>query len=341
VIGGAGYLGSVLIRQLLGRGYSVTVMDALMYGDDSIRDLYGRPDFDVVRGDLRDIEALVSASHHADAVVHLGALVGDPACAFDEQLATEINLEATKKIAAVARGLGIERLVFASTCGVYGASDGVLNEDSPLDPVSLYARTKLDSEAFLLSLNGRRFVPVLLRFGTFYGASPRPRFDLVVNLLVAKAISEGHITIFGGSQWRPFIHVADGAQAIIRCLEAPARRLERRVFNVGSDEQNHTLMEIAGIIAAAVPGARVEFAAEAADEANYRVSFARIKDALGFRPTHTLVDGVRELKEAIEQGAVGDYGDSRYSNIKSLATGESARALEGNPAQLALTGGVA
>jgi nucleoside-diphosphate-sugar epimerase len=340
VIGGAGYLGSVLVRQLLDRAYSVTVMDALMYGDDSVRDLYGHPGFDVVRGDLRDVEALISASHHADAVVHLGALVGDPACAYDEQLATEINLEATRTIAAVARGLGIERLVFASTCGVYGASDDLLDEDSPLGPVSLYARTKLDSEAYLLSLNGSRFKPVVLRFGTFYGASPRPRFDLVVNLLVAKAVTEGEIIIFGGSQWRPFIHVADGARAIIRCLEAPARRLQQRVFNVGSDRQNHTLTEIARIIAAAVPDARVELAPEAPEEANYRVSFARIQNTLGFRATRTVQDGVRELKEAIEQGAVGDITDSRYSNIKSLATGDSTRALEGEPAQLAVTGGV-
>jgi nucleoside-diphosphate-sugar epimerase len=339
VVGGAGYVGSVLVRRLLERGNLVTVMDALMYGDDGIRDLADHPLFDVVRGDLRDLEVVVAACRDADAVVHLGALVGDPACALDEDLTLDINLTATQTLAAVARGMGIERFIFASTCGVYGASDGLLNEESALDPVSLYSRTKMDSERYLLSLNGSSFHPVVMRFGTFYGASPRARFDLVVNLLVAKAVTEGEITILGGSQWRPFVHVEDGAEAILKLLEAPAHVVSHRIFNVGSDDQNHTLAQIADLVAAAVPGTRVRFEAGASDEANYRVSFASIRDAIGFEATRTLADGVAEIKAAIERGAVTDYADARYSNYKSLMLGDSARVLESSGSLTAATSG--
>jgi nucleoside-diphosphate-sugar epimerase len=331
VLGGAGYLGSVLVRRLLDRGYGATVFDALMYGDESIRELYGHPHFRLCRGDLRDAEAVERVSSDADAVVHLGALVGDPACALDEELAREINLEATRTVATISRGLGISQFIFASTCGAYGASDDLVDEDSPLEPVSLYAQTKVDAEALLLSMSRTPFNPVILRFGTFYGASSRARFDLVVNLLVAKAVVEGEITISGGSLWRPFIHVADGAEAIIRFLEAPAGVVSRQVFNVGADEENHTLAGIGDIVAAAVPGVRIHLTDGAKGVANYRVSFARITKELGFVPTRTVADGVAEIKAAIEGGAIGDYADIRYSNVKSLAEGESTRALETSP----------
>jgi nucleoside-diphosphate-sugar epimerase len=221
VIGGAGYIGSVLVRKLLGRGFSLTILDALLYGDESVRDLYGSPGFELIHDDMRNVEAVVRAMQYADAVVHLGALVGDPVCALDEKLTIEINLAATRMIAEAARGFGVQRFIFASTCSVYGASDQLLDERSALNPVSLYARTKIDSERVLLALDDARFAPVILRFGTIYGISPRPRFDLVINLLTAKATCEKRITIFGGGQWRPFIHVDDAAEAILKCLEVP------------------------------------------------------------------------------------------------------------------------
>jgi nucleoside-diphosphate-sugar epimerase len=327
VIGGAGYVGSVLVRKLLDRGYGVTVLDALMYGDEGMDELYGNSELHVMQGDFRDIETLVTACRHVDAVVHLGAIVGDPACDLDHRLTAEVNLEATRTVAAVARGMGIGRFVFSSTCAVYGASDDLLDEESSVDPVSLYAMTKMGSEEHLLSMNGGNFAPVVLRFGTFYGASPRPRFDLVVNLLAAKAVTEGEITIIGGSQWRPFIHVDDGAEAIIKCLEAPARVVANRVFNVGSDDQNYTMLEIGNIIAAGVPDAQVRVQPSADHEPNYRVSFARIRRDLKFAPRHTLADGIAEIRAAIEAGNVSDFHDARYSNQLSMAVGESARIL--------------
>jgi nucleoside-diphosphate-sugar epimerase len=319
VIGGAGYIGSVLVRKLLDHGYSVTVLDALLYGDESIRDLYGRPDFELIHDDMRNVEAVVRAMQHADAVVHLGALVGDPACALDEKLALEINLAATCMIAEVARGFGIQRFIFASTCSVYGASDQLLDERSALNPVSLYARTKIDSERVLLALNDDRFAPIILRFATVYGLSPRPRFDLVVNLLAAQAVCEKRITIFGGNQWRPFIHVNDAAEAILKCLEAPLHVVKGQIFNVGSDDQNYQIAQLGDLIKKLIPDVEVIRQGDDTDRRNYRVSFAKIRRHLGFTPRYTVADGILEIKAAIEAGRIRDYRDARYSNYKTLS----------------------
>jgi nucleoside-diphosphate-sugar epimerase len=328
VIGGAGFVGSVLVRRLLDHGYQVTVMDALMYGDEGMRDLYDRPGLVVVQGDVREEAAIAKATAHADAIVHLGGLVGDPACALDEQLTLEINLEATRTVAEMARERGIRRLIFASSCSLYGASEGVLDEQSPLDPLSVYARSKMKSEELLLASADTDFAPVVLRFGTFYGLSPRPRFDIVVNLLVAKAVTEGEISVHGGSQWRPFLHVDDGARAIMRCLEVPEERIRGQLFNVGSDEQNFTVGQIGETIAGLIPHARVVYQQAAADEANYRVSFAKIREALDFTPRNSLADGILEIKAALESGTVADYHDHRYSNHKSLTIGDGVAMLQ-------------
>jgi nucleoside-diphosphate-sugar epimerase len=327
VIGGAGYVGSTLVAKLIERDYDVTVLDAFLYGEEAVVEHAGRARMRMVRGDIRNVEAVVRGCKGADAIVHLGGLVGDPSCAVDARLTLEINLRATAMIAEVARGLGVRRLVFASSCAVYGDGSGVVDETSPLAPLSIYARTKADSELLLMSAADGRFNPTVLRFGTFYGVSPRPRFDLVVNLLVAKAVREGTISIFGGSQWRPFIHVQDGADAVIACLEAPPGTVGGEAFNVGSDEQNHTLSQVAEIIGSFVPGLEIVHEPGAAVEADYRVSFAKIREQLGFVPRRTLADGVCELKAAVESSAIADYRETRYSNHKSLASGNAVELL--------------
>jgi nucleoside-diphosphate-sugar epimerase len=319
VIGGAGYIGSVLVRKLLDRGYYVTVLDALVYGDESVRDLYGHQCFELIHGDMRNVEDVVRALQYADAVVHLGALVGDPACALDEKLALEINLAATRMVAEAARGFGVQRFIFASTCSVYGASDQLLDERSALNPVSLYARTKMDSERTLLSINDDYFAPVILRFGTVYGLSPRPRFDLVINLLAARAVCEKCITVFGGDQWRPFIHVDDAAEAILKCLEAPLRAVKGQVFNVGSDDQNYQIAQLGDLIKELIPDVQVIHQDENVDRRNYRVSFGKIHRYLNFSPRRTVADGVLEIKAAIQSRRIRDYRDARYSNLKALS----------------------
>jgi nucleoside-diphosphate-sugar epimerase len=323
LVGGAGFVGSVLARRLLDRRYRVTVVDALVYGDDGVRGLHSRPGFEVVKADLRDTDIIARSCRGAFGVVHLGGLVGDPACALDEQLTLDINLTATRTIAEAAREAGAGRFLFASSCAVYGASEELLDEESVLDPVSLYARTKVESEVVLRSLANDAFCPVALRFATFYGLSPRPRFDLAVNLLVAKAITEGEITIFGGDQWRPFVHVEDGTTAIISALEAPEAAVCGDVFNVGSDEQNHTFRQIAEMIERHVPGTQVVYAPAAETEANYRVSFAKIRERLGFRPAQSLDMAISEIGAALRSGAIGDYLETRYSNHKTLTQGRA------------------
>jgi nucleoside-diphosphate-sugar epimerase len=327
VIGGAGFVGSVLIPKLLDRDYDVTVLDAFLYGQEAIVEHAGRHRLTFVRGDLRSVEAVTRGCRHADAIIHLGGLVGDPSCALDEDLTLGINLNATNTILEVARGLGIERLLFASSCAVYGASDGLLDEQSELAPVSIYAKTKAESEKLLIAAADESFSPTALRFGTFYGLSPRPRFDLVVNLLAAKAVREGSISIFGGSQWRPFVHVEDGVDAILAALEAPVEVVRGQAFNIGSDEQNHTLNEVAEMIRELTPGVEIVNQGSAEVEANYRVSFAKLRDQLDFTARHTLRDGIREIQDALVSERISDYQEARYSNHKSLTMGGTVELL--------------
>ncbi len=325
VIGGAGYIGSILIRKLLKRGYKVRLLDLLLYGDESIAELYDEPNFEFIKRDFRNVETIVHCFQDMDAVIHLGAIVGDPACALDEELSIEINLEATRMIAEVAKGYGVQRFLFASTCSVYGASDAILDERSALNPVSLYARTKIDSEKVLLSFNSVDFSPIILRLATVYGLSPRPRFDLVVNLLTAKAIFEGEITIFGGQQWRPFIHVEDAAEAFVKCLHAPLAAVKGQIFNVGCNEQNCQIYRIGEFIKELVPEAIVTVEERDSDLRNYHVCFDKIRNQLGFVPGKTVEEGILEIKEAIEEGRIKDYRDQQYHNSKFLAEEDNAR----------------
>jgi nucleoside-diphosphate-sugar epimerase len=244
--------------------------------------------------------------------------VGDPACALDEELTIEVNVMATRMIAEVAKGVGVERLVFASTCSVYGASEHHLDERSQLNPVSLYARSKIASEKVLQKMADDRFSPVILRFGTIFGLSGRTRFDLVFNLLTAKAVMDGEITVFGGDQWRPFLHVDDAARALLDVLTASQDIVRNQVFNVGSSEQNYTINQIAEIIQRHVPQAHIVHKGDGADRRNYWVSFNKISRTLGFRPKWTVDQGIDQVIEAISSGKVLDYRDAKYSNVLFL-----------------------
>jgi nucleoside-diphosphate-sugar epimerase len=243
--------------------------------------------------------------------------VGDPACSLSEDLTIDTNLRATATIAQVGKGFGATRFVFASTCAVYGASDEILDEKSELRPVSLYARTKAGSEKLLLTLHDSNFAPIILRFGTIYGLSERLRFDLVVNLLAAKAVQDGEAGIFGGAQWRPLVHVQDVAEAILLSLQAPLDSVGGQIFNVGCNEQNYQLDDLGSIIKKMVPSARVVTQPQE-DNRNYRVNFDKVHAVLDFQPKYTVQDGVREVISAFTTGQVGDYRNSKYSNSTFL-----------------------
>ncbi len=318
VIGGAGYIGSALVPKLLEHGYQVILLDLLLYGTEPIQEYLSHPRLHVVQADFRQIDKVVEAMREVDAVIHLGAIVGDPACALDETLTIDINVMATRMIAEVAKGSGVGRFIFASTCSVYGFSEEKLDERSALNPVSLYARSKIASEKVLLKMADEHFVPIILRFGTIYGLSGRTRFDLVVNLLTAKAVADKQITLFGGEQWRPFLHVDDAALSLLQVLEAQIPLVRNQVLNVGSNEQNYTIRQIGELIHQFVPDAEIVNVAAEGDKRNYWVDFAKIHNTLGFTPQWTVDKGIQQVIEAMRSGRVVDYKDARYSNVKFL-----------------------
>jgi nucleoside-diphosphate-sugar epimerase len=319
LIGGAGYIGSALLPKLLDRGYHVRLLDCFLYGEEPIRPVLQHPNLEIHRGDFRSVDTVVGAMRDMKSVIHLGGLVGDPACALDEELTIQINLIATRMIAQVAKGNRISRFVFASSCSVYGASDQILNEKSSLKPVSLYARSKIASENVLLGLRGDGFEPVILRFGTVYGLSGRTRFDLVVNLLAAKALVEKVITVYGKDQWRPFLHVHDAGRAVVSALDARSESVSLLIFNVGCDEQNRTLGQVGELIRAMVPGSVLRCTEDNVDRRNYRVEFRRIREALGFEPVWKIEAGIQQVLDAIVSGKVTNYQDPKYSNVKFLS----------------------
>ncbi len=316
VIGGAGYVGSALIPKLLDSGYKVRILDLLLFGKEPIADVIDHPNLEIIQADFRHVDKVVSATKGVDSVIHLGAIVGDPACSIDEDLTIETNLMATRMIAEVAKGYGIEKFIFASTCSVYGAGDYILNEQSTLNPVSLYARSKIASEKVLQKLAGDNFFPIILRFGTIYGLSGRTRFDLVINLLTATAFFENEIKIYGGEQWRPFVHVDDVALAILKVVEAPLYLVKNQIFNVGSNEQNYTIKQIGELVKKHVPAAELINGSTDSDRRNYRVDFTKIHKYLNFKPQWTVEQGIQQVLDAIKSGKISDYRDYLYNNYK-------------------------
>lgn len=318
VVGGAGYIGSALIPKLLAEGYMVRIFDRMIYGEQAITEFIGHARVEVVRADFRQVDAVVQAMQDVDAVVHLGAIVGDPACALDEKVTIDINLMATRMIAEVAKGLAIQRFIFASTCSVYGASDEILDEHSLLNPVSLYAKTKIACERVLLNMADATFHPTILRFATIYGLSGRTRFDLVINLLTAKAHFDGEITVSGGEQWRPFLHVDDAALSVIHALHTPLRLVSAQVFNIGGDEENYTIGAAAQLIQRVVPKAVIKDIPFDGDRRNYKVRFDKAARDLRFHPIWRLEHGIVQVSDAIRSGKITSYRDPQYSNVVFL-----------------------
>ncbi|MFY9253262.1 MAG: NAD(P)-dependent oxidoreductase [Fuerstiella sp.] len=316
VVGGAGYVGSELVRQLLNSGYQVRVLDLQLFGLEPLQDLLGNKRLQVQKGDFRNIEHVTRALRGMDAVIHLAAIVGDPACAIDKETTIAVNYQAARMMAQLARANSISRFIFASTCSVYGASDGkaAISEQGTLNPVSLYATTKIDAETALQETADDCFQPTLLRFGTAYGLSHRPRFDLVANLFSAQAVTKGEISVFNGHYARPFIHVRDMARACQMCIEAPLPVVGNQTFNVGDESQNYTISELGQMIANHIPGIKVTESSDDSDPRSYRVSFDKIRRMLGFTASVDVSEGVREMIEAVRDGRIADWQDPIYSN---------------------------
>lgn len=315
VTGGAGYIGSVLVKMLLDRSHQVRILDNLLYGSDAIIHLFPYQNLEFQVGDILSLRDLKKAMKGIDAVVHLAAIVGDDACDRDTKLATDTNVKAVAKIVKVMREKGVPRLVFASTCSVYGASETeILTEESKFNPVSHYARTKIEAERVILSEKNRDFHPTILRISTIYGYSPRTRFDLAINLFAMRAAIYGSITIQGGHQWRPFVHVHDAARAFVKALEAPVIKVSRQVFNLGTNNQNFKMIKFIDIISKTLPQVKVNLNKSFTDLRSYHVSFDKLEKRLGFKNERVVEDGLREIYKLVKSGYIPNPRDLRYIN---------------------------
>lgn len=316
ITGGAGYIGSILSRKLLKKDYRVKVIDKLLFGDDSIKKLYRNPNFQFIKGDIQKAEDIDRAIEDADAVVHLAAIVGDPACAAQQDTAIKTNYLSTVNLARACKYNNINKFLFASTCSVYGAGDSQqLTEGSKLNPVSIYAESKIYAEKELVKLTDENFMPIIFRFATIYGLSSRMRFDLVINLLTMKAFTEKEILIFGGNQWRPFIHVKDVARGLVKCLETPFAKMNGQIFNLGSGEENYQISDLGNLIKKIMPETKVdEIQKDKDDQRTYNVCFDKAKQVFDFSPSKTVKDGIQEIYDMFQKGKFINPKDSKYYN---------------------------
>lgn len=318
VTGAAGYIGSVLVRQLLDVGMRVRAVDYLRFGGESLLAVLDHEDFEFIKADVRDDAAMREALDGAWAVVHLAAVVGDPACRQEPELARSVNLEASKRIYTAAETAGVKRFVFASTCSNYGKMadpNAYVDEASELSPVSLYAKTKVEFEQFLLDQDrDNNCLPTCLRFSTVYGISPRMRFDLTVNEFTRELAAGRELVVFGEHFWRPYCHVRDLARSVVMVLSAPDDAVAFEVFNVGDTTENYQKATIVEMIRNVLPNARVSFVHKDEDPRDYRVSFSKIADKLGFSITRTVPDGIAEILGVIQDGFLIDPFDEKYGN---------------------------
>lgn len=317
VVGGAGYIGSIVSANLLDAGYDVIVLDALLYGDSSLEALAGRPGFQLIAGDTRETALVQDLLQRVGSVIHLGEIVGDPACDLDPIVSWSVNHHATSRLVSMAASSGVRRFVYPSSCSVYGATDELAYEGGGLNPVSLYGHLKRESEKEVLRHASARFHPTVFRLATAYGLSPRPRFDLVVNILAGRGAAEGSIVVQGGGQWRPFVHVADVAGLLARTIEHRTDEISGEIFNLGSNAQNHTIADVAEMVKAELPSVTV-LVSDTVDHRNYRVSFDKVADILDFQPKRTVADGVAEIVRAVDNGHVGNIRTPTYSNVRAL-----------------------
>ncbi|MEM2911542.1 MAG: NAD(P)-dependent oxidoreductase [Candidatus Bathyarchaeia archaeon] len=299
VTGGAGYIGSILCRTLLEKGYNVTCLDRFFFGTDPIKDIAEK--IKIVKDDIRWFEPEIL--REIDAVFDLASLSNDPAGELDPQKTLEINYKGRVRVAKLSKKYGVKRYVLASTCSVYGFQNGILTEDSKLNPLTTYAKANVLAEKEILPLAEESFTVTVLRQATVYGYSPRMRFDLAINGMVLGFYKNGKIPIMrDGKQWRPFIHVKDTSNAFIKVIEAEQELVNKQVFNAGSNEQNIQIFDLAKLVAESL---KMPFNYEwygSPDTRSYRVDFNKIKEALNFKTEYTIREGAKEVFDALKNG---------------------------------------
>ena len=321
VTGGAGYVGSVLVPRLLSKGYAVTVYDILFFGRDG---LPAHPNLTVIEGDIRDTERLAKAFETTDVVLHLACISNDPSFELDENLSKTINYDCFEPMVIAARGAGVRRFVYCSSSSVYGVSDKPdVTEDHPLVPLTLYNKYKGMCEPLLFRQQGPGFTCVTIRPATVCGYSPRMRLDLSVNILTNLAVNTGKITVFGGAQLRPNLHIGDMVDVYELMIEAPAEKIAGETFNIGY--QNLSIARIAEIVRDVVEREfperrpiRIE-TTSTNDPRSYHINSDKIRRVLGYTPKRTVEDAVRDLCRAFKDGQLpGSLDDDRYFNVRRM-----------------------
>lgn len=319
VSGGAGYIGSVLVQLLLEKNYHVRVLDNLRFGGESIIGLLDNPRVEFIKGDVRNEDDVRKALKGIDYVCHLAAIVGDPACAKEPELARETNLDASKRFYEIANEMGATKFVFASTCSNYGKMEdpgSFVNENSKLAPVSLYAETKVAVEKFLMGQDkSSTCKPTCLRFSTVYGLSPRMRFDLTVNEFTKEVALGRELVVFGEQFWRPYCHVVDLSRSVITVFESDESKVAFDVFNVGDTKENYQKQMIVDEIIKQIPDANVKYVKKNEDPRDYRVSFDKINTQLGFKITQTVPDGIKNIKKVIDEKFIMNPDESKFKNV--------------------------
>jgi nucleoside-diphosphate-sugar epimerase len=319
VTGGAGYIGSVLVRILLNKGFYVRAVDSLKFGGDALFDVAQHPSFEFMKGDIRNDEDIDKALEGMDHVAHLAAIVGDPACSKFPDEANEVNWAASVKLFEKAEQAGIKRFVFASTCSNYGKMedpDSFVDEESELRPVSLYAELKVKFENFILIEKKKsKMCATALRFSTVYGFSPRIRFDLTVNEFTRNVCMTGQQEIWGPQFNRPYCHVDDLARAVMLVLRSPKKKVRANVFNVGDTKENYSKRMLMEEIQKQIPDAKAIYVERTEDPRDYRVNCDKIKDELGFEITKKVPDGIREIAKLMQSGIITDPHSAKFRNI--------------------------
>jgi nucleoside-diphosphate-sugar epimerase len=315
VTGGAGYVGAGLVPKLLAARYDVRVLDLFMYGEDV---LPKHPNLTAIRGDLRDAKLLQRTIPGADAVIHLACISNDPSFELDPALGKSINFDAFEPLVKIARDNGVRRFIYASSSSVYGVKkEDKVTEELSLEPLTDYSRFKAMCEEVLARHYAPGFTCVTVRPATLCGYSPRLRLDLTVNILTNHAVNKGRITVFGGEQLRPNLHIEDMTDLYLKLLEAPDNLIDRKVWNAGY--HNLKVREIAELVRSVV-GKSAEIVTEPTnDNRSYRVSSEKIAREFGFKPSRTVEDAIRDLKSAFVGGRIPNpMTDMRYYNIKTM-----------------------
>ncbi|MEW6264295.1 MAG: NAD-dependent epimerase/dehydratase family protein [Thermodesulfobacteriota bacterium] len=318
VTGGAGYVGAVLVPRLIKAGYKVKVLDLYMYGDNVLEEVKGHPDLTEIKGDIRERALLEKAMPGVDAVIHLACISNDPSYELDPNLGKSINYDAFLDLVDVAKKNRVKRFIYASSSSVYGVKEVEnVTEDLSLEPLTDYSLYKAKCEEVLLREAADDFIVLIVRPSTVCGYSPRLRLDLTVNILTNHAINKGRITVFGGEQKRPNLHIQDMADAYLFLLEQPGEKIHKKIYNIGY--QNLKVREIAELVNQSLGGGIPIVTTPSNDNRSYHVSSEKIKRELGFEARRTLQEAILDLKKAFEAGRVPNaLEDKRYYNIKTM-----------------------